>query len=47
MSGDAPQPAEKVETTKTGIIKFIGAGLLPEMEVAIHILVGAADTRYL
>jgi len=46
VSGDAPQPAEKVETTKTGIIKFIGAGLLPEMEVAIHILVGAADTRH-
>ena len=37
----------KVEVTKTGIVKFLGSGLLPEMEVAIHLLVGASDTRYL
>ena len=46
VSGDSPPPAEKVETTKVGLVKFLGSGLLPEMEVAIHLLVGASDTRH-
>jgi len=46
VAGETPQPAEKVEVTKTGIVKFLGSGLLPEMEVAIHLLVGVSDTRH-
>ena len=38
--------SETVEVTKTGIVKFLGAGLLPEMEVALHLMIGAADTRH-
>jgi len=46
VSGESPPPAEKVETTKVGLVKFLGSGLLPEMEIAIHLLVGASDTRH-
>lgn len=45
VSGETPIPAEQLETTKTGLVKFLGSGLLPEMEVAIHLLVAASDTR--
>ena len=45
MSGESPSPAEVVEETKTGTVKFCGSGLLPEMEVAIHLLIGSSDTR--
>ena len=38
--------SETVETTKTGIVKFLGSGLLPEMEVALQLLIAAADTRH-
>ncbi len=38
VSGEAPPPAETVETTKTGLVHFFGSGLLPEMEVTIFFL---------
>lgn len=46
VSGETVPASETVEVTKTGIVKFLGSGLLPEMEVALHLLIGAADTRH-
>jgi len=46
VAGEAAPASETVETTKTGIVKFLGSGLLPEMEIALHLLIGAADTRH-
>ena len=38
--------SETVETTKTGIVKILGSGLLPEMEVALQLLIAAVDARH-
>ena len=46
VSGESVPASETVETTKTGIVKFLGSGLLPEMEVALQLLIAAADTRH-
>jgi len=46
VAGDSVPPSETVEVTKTGIVKFLGSGLLPEMEVALQLLIAAADSRH-
>ena len=46
VAGEALPSSESVEGTKHGLVKFLGAGLLPEMDVAMHLLVGTADTRH-
>ncbi len=46
VAGEAPIKAEDLEKTKVGIVKFIGKYLLPEMEVALHLIVAMADTRH-
>ena len=46
MAGDSPPSSESVEVTKAGLVKFLGGGLVPEMEIALHLVIGAADTRH-
>ena len=46
VSGEAPSKAEDLEKAKVGIVKFLGKCLLPEMDVAIHLIVAMADTRH-
>ena len=46
MQSSCRSVSETVETIKTGIVKFLGSGLLPEMEVALQLLIAAADTRH-
>jgi len=46
VGGDTPTSAEELEFTKTGLVKFLGSSLVPEMEVAVHLVVGSADTRH-
>ena len=46
VSGDTVPAAESLEQTKTGLVKFLGSQLIPEMEVALHLTVAAADTRH-
>ena len=46
VSGETVPASESVEVTKTGIVKLLGTGMLPEMEVAVHLTIAAADTRH-
>lgn len=46
VAGETVTPSETVEMTKTGIVKFLGSGLLPEMDIALHLTIAAADTRH-
>ena len=46
VAGETVTPSEVLETNKTGIVKFLGSGLMSEMEVALHLLIAAADTRH-
>ena len=46
VAGENLTPPESLETTKAGLVKFLGSQLLPEMEVALHLTVAAADTRH-
>ena len=46
MQSSCRSVSETVETIKTFIVKFLGSGLLPEMEVALQLLIAAADTRH-
>ena len=46
VAGESLVPAESLETTKAGLVKFLGSQMLPEMEVALHLSVAAADTRH-
>ena len=46
VAGETAPASETVEVTKTGIVKFLGTGMLPEMEIAVHLTVAAADTRH-
>ena len=46
VSGESVPASESVEVTKTGIVKLLGTGMLPEMEVAVHLTIAAADTRH-
>ena len=46
VSGETVPPSETVEVTKTGVVKFLGTGMIPEMEIALHLTIAAADTRH-
>jgi len=46
VAGDVVSPAERLETTKTGVVKFCGSGLLPEMDIGLHLVIAAADSRH-
>ncbi|XP_033121432.1 proteasome adapter and scaffold protein ECM29-like isoform X2 [Anneissia japonica] len=44
--GDRIPEAQDIELRKVGIVKFISAEILPEKDVACHLIVASADTRY-
>ena len=46
LAGNSVPPSETVEVIKTGIVKLLGSGLLPEMEVALQLLIAAANSRH-
>eukprot|EP00095_Tigriopus_kingsejongensis_P007808 maker-scaffold204_size260821-snap-gene-1.36 protein:Tk07808 transcript:maker-scaffold204_size260821-snap-gene-1.36-mRNA-1 annotation:"proteasome-associated protein ecm29-like protein" len=46
VAGEAPVPAERLEQTKVRVMKFLGLGILDEMEIGLHLVVGLADTRH-
>ena len=46
VAGETPMKAELLEKTKVKVLKFLGKGLFPESEIALHLIVGTADTRH-
>ncbi|KAM9329749.1 proteasome adapter and scaffold protein ECM29 [Gastrophryne carolinensis] len=44
--GDNPWTAEQLEQCKLGIVKFIEAQQVPELEAVIHLVVASSDTRH-
>ncbi|KAM3938188.1 proteasome adapter and scaffold protein ECM29 isoform 2-T2 [Leptodactylus fuscus] len=44
--GDNPWTAEQLEQCKLGIVKFIEAEQVPELEAVIHLVVASSDTRH-
>ena len=46
VSGESLLPAEILEKRKCSIVKFLGTGLLADMEVALPLLVSSSDTRH-
>ncbi len=46
VSGETPVKAEDLERGKTNVVKFLGKYLLPEMDIALHLIVAMADTRH-
>ena len=46
VAGDALLPADVLEKRKCSIVKFLGSGLLPDMDIALPLLVSSTDTRH-
>ncbi|KAE8632216.1 hypothetical protein XENTR_v10001477 [Xenopus tropicalis] len=44
--GDNPWTAEQLEQCKLGIVKFLEAEQVPELEVVIHLVIASSDTRH-
>ncbi|XP_035746663.1 proteasome adapter and scaffold protein ECM29 isoform X1 [Egretta garzetta] len=44
--GDSPWTPELLEQCKLGIVKFIEAEQVPELEAVIHLVVASSDTRH-
>ncbi|NXY81962.1 ECM29 protein, partial [Alcedo cyanopectus] len=44
--GDSPWTPELLEQCKLGIVKFIEAQQVPELEAVIHLVVASSDTRH-
>ncbi|XP_056374752.1 proteasome adapter and scaffold protein ECM29 [Hyla sarda] len=44
--GDNPWSAEQLEQCKLGIVKFIEAEQVPELEAVIHLVIASSDTRH-
>uniref|UniRef100_A0A8B9QKQ3 Ecm29 proteasome adaptor and scaffold n=1 Tax=Apteryx owenii TaxID=8824 RepID=A0A8B9QKQ3_APTOW len=44
--GDSPWTPEQLEQCKLGIVKFIEAEQVPELEAVIHLVVASSDTRH-
>uniref|UniRef100_A0A8C5PLE9 Ecm29 proteasome adaptor and scaffold n=1 Tax=Leptobrachium leishanense TaxID=445787 RepID=A0A8C5PLE9_9ANUR len=44
--GDNPWTAEQLEQCKLGIVKFIEAEQVPELDCVIHLVVASSDTRH-
>ncbi|KAM4708609.1 proteasome adapter and scaffold protein ECM29 [Discoglossus pictus] len=44
--GDIPWTAEQLEQCKLGIVKFIEAEQVPELEAVIHLVIASSDTRH-
>lgn len=46
VAGDELVKPEQLEKNKVGLVKFLGSGLMPEKDVAMHLLIAMADTRH-
>jgi proteasome component ECM29 len=46
VAGPTPVKAEDLEKTKVKILKFLGKGYFSEGDIAMHLIVGTADTRH-
>ncbi|KAM4809917.1 proteasome adapter and scaffold protein ECM29 [Rhinophrynus dorsalis] len=44
--GDNPWTAEQLEQCKLGVVKFIEAEQVPELEAVIHLVIASSDTRH-
>ncbi|XP_063311357.1 proteasome adapter and scaffold protein ECM29 [Pelobates fuscus] len=44
--GDTPWTAEQLEQCKLGIVKFIEAEQVPELDCVIHLVIASSDTRH-
>ncbi|XP_069486911.1 proteasome adapter and scaffold protein ECM29 isoform X2 [Ambystoma mexicanum] len=44
--GESPWTAEQLEQCKLGIVKFIEAEQVPEVEAVIHLVIASSDTRH-
>ncbi|XP_066460523.1 proteasome adapter and scaffold protein ECM29 isoform X2 [Eleutherodactylus coqui] len=44
--GDNPWTAEQLEQCKLGIVKFLEAEQVPELESVIHLVIASSDTRH-
>lgn len=44
--GESPWTAEELEQCKLGIVKFIEAEQVPEVEAVIHLVIASSDTRH-
>ncbi|KAG8455024.1 hypothetical protein GDO86_001298 [Hymenochirus boettgeri] len=44
--GESPWTAEQLEQSKLGIVKFIEAEQVPELEAVIHLVIASSDTRH-
>uniref|UniRef100_A0A8D2L4M6 Ecm29 proteasome adaptor and scaffold n=1 Tax=Varanus komodoensis TaxID=61221 RepID=A0A8D2L4M6_VARKO len=44
--GDSPWTPEQLEQCKLGIVKFIEAEQVPEVEAVIHLVIASSDTRH-
>nr|XP_034996453.1 proteasome adapter and scaffold protein ECM29 isoform X2 [Zootoca vivipara] len=44
--GDSPWTPEQLEQCKLGIVKFIEAEQVPELEAIIHLVIASSDTRH-
>lgn len=46
VAGETPYKADDLERMKVNVVKFLGHGFLEAVEVAIHLVVAAADSRH-
>ncbi|KAJ7335387.1 hypothetical protein JRQ81_013328 [Phrynocephalus forsythii] len=44
--GDSPWTPEQLEQCKLGIVKFVEAEQVPELEAVIHLVIASSDTRH-
>ena len=46
VSGETLIKPEDLEKNKANVVKFLGHGLIPEKKIAMHLVIGMADTRH-
>ena len=46
VAGDTVLPSEVLEKRKCSIVKFLGTGLLPDMDIALPLLISTSDSRH-
>jgi hypothetical protein len=46
VAGDSPMKPEVLEKTKANVMRFFGNGLIHEKKIAMHLVIGIADTRH-
>ena len=46
VSGESMMKPEDLEKITANIVRFLGNGLIPERDIAMHLVIGMADTRH-